>query len=78
MLAVEQSNALHLPPKLVDVTGTVWRINLADRGDEHTERGCGNVESGLIMALAVSLANGKRRNSIKPWAKVEQEYGLHQ
>lgn len=65
MLAVEQSNALHLPPKLVDVTGTVWRINLADRGDEHTGRGCGNVESGLILTLAVSLANSKRRNSFK-------------
>lgn len=72
-----QSNALHIPPNLVDIRGTVWTINLADRGDEYTERGCGNVGSGLIMAFAVPLANGKRRNRVKPRATVEQGYGLH-
>lgn len=39
-LAPEQSNALHAPPNLADIRGTVWTINLADR-DEYTERGCG-------------------------------------
>ncbi len=33
--------------------------------------------SGLIMALAVPLANSIRRNRVKPRATVEQTYGLH-
>lgn len=76
-LAVEQSNTLHLPPTLADITGTVWTINLADRGDEHTERGYGGVGPGLIMALAVPLANGIRRARVKARTTMEQRYGLH-
>lgn len=76
-LAAEQSNTLHLPPTLPDITGTVWTINLADRGAEHTERGYGGVGSGLIMALAVPLANVIRRDRVKPSARVEQGCGLH-
>lgn len=76
-VAVEQSNTLHLPPTLPDITGTVWTINLADRGDEHTERGCGGVGSGLIMPLAVPLANGIRRDRVEPRATLEQRYGPH-
>lgn len=74
-LAVEQSNTLHLPPTLPDITGTVWAINLADRRDEHTERGYGGVGSGLIMPLAVPLANGIRRDRVIPRATVGQMYG---
>lgn len=69
-MAVEQSNTLRLPPALPDITGTVWTINLADRREEHTERGCGGVWPGLIMALAVPLAHGVRRDRVKPRAKV--------
>lgn len=65
-LAVEQSNTLHLPPTLPDITGTVWAINLADRRDEHIERRYGGVGSGLIMPLAVPVANGIRRNRTYP------------
>lgn len=68
-LAVEQSNTLRLPPTLADIKGTVWTINLADSGDEHTERGYGGVGSGLIMSLAVPLANDIRT--------VEERYDLH-
>lgn len=76
-LAAQQSNTLHLPPTLADITGTVWTINLADRGDEHTERGYGGVGPGLIMALAMPLANGIRRDRVKARATVEQRHGVH-
>lgn len=76
-LTVEQSNTLHHPPTLADITETVWTINLADRRDEHTERGYGGVGSWLIMALAVPLANGIRRDRVKSRATVEQRYALY-
>lgn len=76
-LAVEQSNTLHLPPTPPDITGTVWTINLADRGGEHTERGYGGVGSGLIMALAVPLANVVRKDRVEARATAEQRYGLY-
>lgn len=59
-LAVKQSNTLHLPLTLADITGTVWTNNLADREDECTERRHGGVGSGLIMALAVLLVNYRK------------------
>lgn len=74
-VGVEQSNTLHLPPALPDISGTVWTHNLADRGNEHTESGYGDVGSGLIMPLAVPLANGIR-DRVEPRAIVEQRYGL--
>lgn len=67
-LAVKQSNTLHLPLTLAEITGTVWTNNLADREDECTERRHGGVGSGLIMALAVPLVNSIGRDRFKPWA----------
>ena len=74
-LVIEQSNILLIPPTLPDITGTVWTINLADRGGELTGSRYGGVESGVIMPLAVPLANGIRMDRVELRQQWRKRYG---